>query len=116
MLLQTKRSTPSSYLPAITGTADSRQQRHQTWPSLPFFPKELEVLQPNGNIPVTLAGGGGSDVVTISPVHEAAGVRLAPIGLVGMLNAGGAVLSCSLAGAWGLCGVDMCLGTQVVAK
>lgn len=43
---------------------------------------------------------GGSDVVAISPVLElegsGAGVRFAPLGLAGMLNAGGAVLGCTL--------------------
>jgi raffinose synthase len=48
-----------------------------------------------------VAGGGGHDVVTISPVQEAAGVLFAPIGLVGMLNAGGAVLSSAFAPAEG---------------
>ena len=53
-------------------------------------------------IDVALPGGGGSDVVTLSPVAQAAaaateaggggGVQLAPIGLIGMLNPGGAVL------------------------
>ena len=43
-------------------------------------------------IVISVAGGGGSDVVTLSPVAQAGGIMLAPIGLVGMLNAGGAVL------------------------
>lgn len=47
---------------------------------------------------VAVEGGGGCDVVTLSPVLEAGGVSLAPIGLVDMLNAGGAVLSCTLSG------------------
>ena len=43
-------------------------------------------------IPISVAGGGGSDLVTLSPVAQAGGILLAPIGLVGMLNSGGAVL------------------------
>jgi hypothetical protein len=39
-------------------------------------------------------GGGGWDIITISPLQEQAGVRLGPVGLTHMLNCGGAVLSC----------------------
>ena len=48
-----------------------------------------------------VAGGGGHDVVTVAPVQEAAGVLFAPIGLVDMLNAGGAVLASAFAPAEG---------------
>ena len=43
---------------------------------------------------VSLAGGGGCDVFTISPVLAEGGVAVAPIGLTCLLNAGGAVLAC----------------------
>lgn len=49
-----------------------------------------------------MAGGGGCDMVTVSPVLEAGGIQVAPVGLTDMLNAGGAVLSCSLTGMQGL--------------
>lgn len=43
---------------------------------------------------IQLEGGGDSDIITVSPVLEHAGVRFAPIGLPHMLNTGGAVVSC----------------------
>ncbi|PRW33710.1 raffinose synthase isoform B [Chlorella sorokiniana] len=43
---------------------------------------------------VRLAGGGGSELLTIAPCQEHGGMLVAPIGLTNMLNAGGAVLSC----------------------
>ncbi|KAL4457682.1 hypothetical protein ABPG75_012547 [Micractinium tetrahymenae] len=60
--------------------------------------KELRLLGAADCLEVRLAGGGGSDVVTLSPVTEAGGVLFAPIGLTDMLNAGGAVLSCAVSG------------------
>ncbi|KAI7843001.1 hypothetical protein COHA_003334 [Chlorella ohadii] len=53
---------------------------------------------------VRLAGGGGSELLTIaacqvSAGRERGGVLVAPIGLTNMLNAGGAVLSCGWEGA-----------------
>lgn len=60
--------------------------------------QELALLGAHDSLSIAVQGGGGSDVVTMSPVADAGGVLLAPIGLVGMLNAGGAVLSCSLSG------------------
>lgn len=45
-------------------------------------------------VSVEVAGGGGCDILAVSPVLEAVGVRVAPIGLPAMLNCGGAVLSC----------------------
>lgn len=42
---------------------------------------------------MAVAGGGGHDLITVSPVLEAAGgLRVAPVRLVNMLNAGGAIL------------------------
>lgn len=65
---------------------------------LPSVPRqELTLLGPGESLRVGVEGNGGSDVVTFSPVAEAGGVMLAPIGLVGMINAGGAVLR------WGWC-------------
>lgn len=60
--------------------------------------QRLTLLGEGEGLQVAVAGGGGSDVVTLSPVRSAGGVNFAPIGLPGMLNAGGAVLACSLAG------------------
>lgn len=40
--------------------------------------------------------GGGWDLVTIAPIKRALGVGVAPLGLPGMLNAGGAVKSFAL--------------------
>ena len=62
--------------------------------------QELVLLPAGAGIDVALPGGGGCDVVTLNPVAQAAaaaedggmGVQLAPIGLIGMLNPGGAVL------------------------
>lgn len=54
--------------------------------------QDLRLLGAADCLEVRLAGGGGSDVVTLSPVAEAGGVLFAPIGLTNMLNAGGAVL------------------------
>ena len=49
---------------------------------------------------LTVRGGGGHDLLTISPVLESADrqVAVAPIGLVTLMNSGGAVLSAELAG------------------
>ncbi|KAI3436643.1 hypothetical protein D9Q98_006059 [Chlorella vulgaris] len=60
--------------------------------------QELRLLTAGEGLPISVAGCGGCDVVTLSRVVEAGGVQFAPIGLVDMLNAGGAVLSCSLSG------------------
>ena len=60
--------------------------------------QELTLLAPEGTLQLVLAGG-GSDVFVVSPVRAAGDVRLAPVGLTGMLNAGGAVLACELTGA-----------------
>lgn len=54
--------------------------------------QELKLVAAGEGISISVAGGGGSDVVTLSPVAQAGGIMLAPVGLVGMLNAGGAVL------------------------
>lgn len=54
--------------------------------------QELRLLGAGDGLEVRLPGGGGSDVVTLSPLVEAGGVLFAPIGLTNMLNAGGAVL------------------------
>ena len=47
-------------------------------------------------------GGGGHDLLTVSPLLESAacGVAVAPIGLTNMMNAGGAVLRAELEGEW----------------
>lgn len=50
------------------------------------------MLAADERMPVTVAGSGGSEIITLSPVVQAGGVQLAPIGLTGMLNAGGTVL------------------------
>lgn len=55
----------------------------------------LTVLSSSATVPLSLPAG-GSDVVTLVPIQETGGVALAPIGLVSMLNPGGAVLSCRL--------------------
>ena len=49
---------------------------------------------------LSVRGGGGHDLLTVSPLLEsgACGVAVAPIGLVSMMNAGGAVLSAELEG------------------
>lgn len=51
---------------------------------------------------LSVPGGGGHDLLTVSPVLEAclAGSQMgvAPIGLINMLNAGGAVLKAQLTG------------------
>lgn len=64
-------------------------------------PQELALLPLEGSLTVRAEGGGGSDLVTLSPLLAAGGVSVAPIGLVSMLNAGGAVLSCTLSGGLG---------------
>ena len=66
------------------------------------------MLGPQDGVTLQLAGGGGSDIATLAPIQEsprgsaggggsggkgsAGGVCFAPIGLVSMLNAGGAVI------------------------
>lgn len=60
--------------------------------------KELRLVGAADCVEVRLAGGGGSDIVTLSPVTEAGGVLFAPMGLTNMLNSGGALLSCSVSG------------------
>lgn len=70
-----------------------RPCRHWTWPlPHPFPGQELRLVGAADCVEVRLAGGGGSDIVTLSPVTEAGGVLFAPMGLTDMLNAGGAVL------------------------
>lgn len=56
--------------------------------------RQMRVVSSAGDVwEKELRGGGGHDVFVISPVFELQdGARAAPIGLVGMLNAGGAVL------------------------
>eukprot|EP00884_Botryococcus_braunii_P019916 jgi/Botrbrau1/6608/Bobra.0189s0035.1 len=53
------------------------------------------VLSPSSPLPVTL-GQGESDLLTFMPLVEEGTLRFAPIGLINMLNAGGAVLSSSI--------------------
>ena len=60
--------------------------------------QRLALLAPGERLELEVAGGGGSDVVCLSPVASAGGVAFAPLGLPAMLNAGGAVLGCALAG------------------
>ena len=59
---------------------------------LPSLLQELRLVGREDRIPVLLESGGGWDVLTVSPVEEQAGVRVAPLGLPHMLNTGGAVL------------------------
>ncbi|KAL4420351.1 hypothetical protein ABPG77_006158 [Micractinium sp. CCAP 211/92] len=61
--------------------------------------QELLLLGPNDSLPVELAGGGGSELLTLAAVCQAphGGPKVAPIGLTNMLNAGGAVISCGWA-------------------
>jgi raffinose synthase len=49
-----------------------------------------------GGVEVEVAGGGGCDLITVSPIARAGGVLFAPVGLVDMLNCGGAVLASAL--------------------
>lgn len=67
-------------------------KRHLSLVTLPILLQELRLLTAGEGLPISVAGCGGCDVVTLSPVVEAGGVQFAPIGLVDMLNAGGAVL------------------------
>ncbi len=76
--------------------------------------QELRVLEGRDDFwRLTVRGGGGHDLLTISPVLQSrafkrggssrssdatAGVAVAPIGLVNMMNAGGAVLAVELVG------------------
>ncbi|PSC71477.1 raffinose synthase [Micractinium conductrix] len=60
--------------------------------------QELSLLAPGEAVEVHVAGGGGSDIVTLCPVARAGDMHFAPIGLPGMLNSGGAVMSCSFEG------------------
>lgn len=48
-----------------------------------------------------MAGGGGHDLITLTPVLECNGVAVAAVGLVNMLNAGGAVRGLELQEAQG---------------
>lgn len=69
---------------------------------------ELRLLAGDQPWELDLPGGGGHDLITLSPLLEACisvtggsgsgskRLALAPIGLVNMLNAGGAVLACTL--------------------
>ncbi|KAL4419946.1 hypothetical protein ABPG75_007044 [Micractinium tetrahymenae] len=61
--------------------------------------QELLLLGAADSVPLELAGGGSSEVLTLSAVRESpgGGPRVAPIGLTNMLNAGGAVVSCGWA-------------------
>ncbi|GAB4819326.1 hypothetical protein N2152v2_006372 [Parachlorella kessleri] len=54
--------------------------------------QELRLVGREERVPVMLESRGGWDVLTVSPVEEQAGVRVAPLGLPHMLNTGGAVL------------------------
>lgn len=76
--------------------------------------QELRVLEGRNDFwRLTVRGGGGHDLLTISPVLQSrafkrggssrscdatAGVAVAPIGLVNMMNAGGAVLAAEFVG------------------
>lgn len=62
-------------------------------PCLPR-PQELLLLGADDTVPIELAGGGGSELLTLARVQAApgGGPRVAPIGLPDMLNAGGAVV------------------------
>lgn len=76
------------------------------YPSFPMREQELWVMKREERMSVAVAGAGGCDLLTISPLAGSgrSAVRVAPIGLTGMLNCGGAVLSCragELAGAVG---------------
>lgn len=59
--------------------------------------QRLVLLRRDEGVKVAVAGGACA-LATISPVVEVSGVAVAPIGLVNMLNSGGAVLSFSVQG------------------
>lgn len=59
---------------------------------------EMKILQGEDTVPVSLPAG-GSEMCWFSPVLQQSGVSFAPLGLTGMYNGGGAVLSCSISDA-----------------
>jgi raffinose synthase len=64
-------------------------------PLLSVQKQEKEEAEAEG-MRVELAGRGGYDVVTVAPVAAAGVVSMGPVGLVNMVNAGGAVLKFTL--------------------
>lgn len=50
-----------------------------------------------GCISLSLAGGGGHDIITVSPVAVIGDLEVSPVGLANMFNAGGAVQSFEMA-------------------
>ena len=91
-------------LPAYPRTTPDRRRPAALVQPHPLpLPQELHALcSASAALEVCLPGG-GSDVVTLAPLTRAGAVLFAPIGLVGMLNPGGAVLSYTVTGggAWG---------------
>lgn len=69
-------------------------------PLPPLHLQELRVLVPTQPWRISARGGGGHDLLTVSPLLESAasGATVAALGLVNMLNVGGAVLAAELAG------------------
>eukprot|EP00887_Chlorella_sp_A99_P001414 scaffold8.g1414.t1 len=57
---------------------------------------EVRLLRRDDAFSLALAGAGGHDFLTLSPLLERGGCAVAPLGLANMLNAGGAVLAASL--------------------
>jgi hypothetical protein len=53
--------------------------------------QEVKVLGPRESWALQVAGSGGHDIVTITPVARCSEVEVAPVGLINMLNAGGSV-------------------------
>lgn len=90
-------------LPAVVRPADVPVQHLCQADEYALFSdslQELRVVQGDGGWEAVLAGGGGYDLFTISPVirTQHSGVAVAPIGLINMLNCGGAVRSLELQG------------------
>eukprot|EP00887_Chlorella_sp_A99_P005545 scaffold1.g5545.t1 len=60
--------------------------------------QELLLLEAEQEVAIELAAGGGSDMVTLAALRERDGLAVAPLGLMEMLNSGGAVVRCGWEG------------------
>ncbi|GAB4818384.1 hypothetical protein N2152v2_005430 [Parachlorella kessleri] len=82
---------PGSMLSAVIGPAGGARK----YAVYAESSKRMQLLEPTEQLALVVAGGGW-DLVAISPLRVGFGVGVAPIGLVNMLNCGGAVKSLQL--------------------